>query len=42
MGFGTHPHLDMKIISIPLEGDLKHQDNMGNETCVRNMPLRTF
>lgn len=34
-GFGTHPHRDMEIISIPLEGDLKHQDNMGNETIIR-------
>ncbi|WP_300671025.1 pirin family protein [Soonwooa sp.] len=30
MGFGRHPHRDMEIISIPLEGRLKHGDNMGN------------
>ncbi|WP_026810740.1 pirin family protein [Arenibacter latericius] len=35
MGFGTHPHRDMEIVSIPLEGDLKHQDNMGNETIIK-------
>src|SRR5690606_37735757 len=35
MGFGTHPHNDMEIISIPLEGDLKHKDNMGNETVIK-------
>ena len=35
MGFGTHPHKDMEIISIPLEGDLKHKDNMGNETVIK-------
>ncbi|MGB6151476.1 MAG: pirin family protein [Pricia sp.] len=34
-GFGTHPHKDMEIISIPLEGDLKHQDNMGNATIIK-------
>lgn len=34
-GFGTHPHRDMEIISIPLEGDLKHQDNMGNTTVIQ-------
>ncbi|MCO4815000.1 MAG: pirin family protein [Flavobacteriales bacterium] len=30
MGFGTHPHDNMEIISIPLEGDLVHKDSMGN------------
>lgn len=34
-GFGKHPHDNMEIISIPLEGDLEHQDNMGNETVIR-------
>jgi redox-sensitive bicupin YhaK (pirin superfamily) len=27
-GFGKHPHDNMEIISIPLEGDLEHQDSM--------------
>jgi redox-sensitive bicupin YhaK (pirin superfamily) len=36
MGFGTHPHDNMEIISIPLEGDLEHQDSMGNKTVIRN------
>ncbi len=35
MGFGTHPHQDMEIISIPLEGDLKHADSMGNKAIIR-------
>ncbi|MFB9052346.1 pirin family protein [Formosa undariae] len=30
MGFGTHPHKNMEIITIPLEGVLKHKDSMGN------------
>jgi redox-sensitive bicupin YhaK (pirin superfamily) len=30
MGFGTHPHDNMEIISIPLTGKLRHQDSMGN------------
>lgn len=31
MGFGTHPHDDMEIITIPLKGVLKHRDSMHNE-----------
>jgi redox-sensitive bicupin YhaK (pirin superfamily) len=35
MGFGKHPHDNMEIISIPLEGDLKHEDTMGNATVIK-------
>lgn len=31
MGFGTHPHDNMEIITIPLKGVLKHRDNMGED-----------
>ena len=31
MGFGTHPHDNMEIITIPLKGVLKHRDNMGDD-----------
>lgn len=31
MGFGTHPHDNMEIITIPLKGTLKHRDSMSNE-----------
>lgn len=34
-GFGEHPHDNMEIISIPLEGTLEHQDSMGNEALIR-------
>ena len=34
MGFGTHPHENMEIITIPLEGGLKHRDSMGNEGLI--------
>ncbi len=34
-GFGTHPHRNMEIISIPLEGDLQHMDSMGNTTIIK-------
>lgn len=36
MGFGTHPHDNMEIISIPLEGDLQHKDSMGNVAVIKN------
>ncbi len=34
-GFGTHPHDNMEIISIPLLGDLEHKDSMGNTTVIK-------
>jgi hypothetical protein len=34
-GFGTHPHDNMEIISIPLEGDLEHKDSMGNIAIIK-------
>ena len=34
-GFGTHPHDNMEIISIPLEGDLEHKDSMGNVATIK-------
>ena len=36
MGFGTHPHDNMGIISIPLEGDLEHKDSMGNVAVIKH------
>jgi redox-sensitive bicupin YhaK (pirin superfamily) len=36
MGFGSHPHDNMEIISIPLEGDLEHKDSMGNVAVIKN------
>ena len=35
MGFGTHPHDNMEIITIPLEGDLAHKDSMGNAETIK-------
>lgn len=29
-GFGAHPHSEMEIVTIPLAGRLKHEDNLGN------------
>lgn len=35
MGFGTHPHADMEIVSIVLDGALAHRDSMGNSSVIR-------
>lgn len=34
-GFGTHPHDNMEIVTIPLEGKLAHKDSTGNEGIIR-------
>ena len=35
MGFGEHPHDNMEIISIPLEGALQHKDSLGNTATIK-------
>lgn len=35
MGFGTHPHRDMEIISFVLKGSLEHRDSMGNGRVIK-------
>jgi quercetin 2,3-dioxygenase len=42
MGFGTHPHDNMEIISIPLEGDLEHKDSMGNTQVIKNGDIQVM
>ena len=42
MGFGKHPHDNMEIISIPLEGDLEHQDSMGNTAVIRKGDIQVM
>lgn len=42
MGFGKHPHDNMEIISIPLEGDLEHKDSMGNTTIIRKGDIQVM
>ena len=41
-GFGSHPHDNMEIISIPLEGDLEHRDNIGNTTVIKEGDIQVM
>lgn len=41
-GFGDHPHDNMEIISIPLSGELKHQDSMGNAAVIREGEIQVM
>jgi redox-sensitive bicupin YhaK (pirin superfamily) len=41
-GFGAHPHANMEIVSIPLEGDLEHKDSMGNTTVIRKGDIQVM
>lgn len=42
MGFGTHPHDNMEIITIPLEGALAHKDSMGNASIIRHGEIQVM
>jgi quercetin 2,3-dioxygenase len=41
-GFGTHPHDNMEIITIPLEGDLEHKDSMGNKEVIKEGEIQVM
>lgn len=41
-GFGMHPHDNMEIITIPLEGDLEHKDSMGNSAVIRQGDIQVM
>ncbi len=42
MGFGSHPHDNMEIISIPLEGDLEHKDSMNNVAVIKSGDIQVM
>ena len=42
MGFGTHPHENMEIITIPFEGDLAHKDSMGNSATIKTGDIQVM
>ncbi|MFN2261720.1 MAG: pirin family protein [Psychroflexus sp.] len=42
MGFGTHPHQNMEIVSIPLKGDLRHRDNTGTEAIIKSGDIQVM
>ena len=42
MGFGKHPHDNMEIITIPLEGALEHQDSMGNKAVIKHGEIQVM
>jgi redox-sensitive bicupin YhaK (pirin superfamily) len=34
-GFPTHPHQEMEIVTVVLDGEMTHEDSMGNKTVIR-------
>lgn len=42
MGFGTHPHDNMEIITIPLAGALRHKDSMGNSEVIHSGDIQVM
>ena len=41
-GFETHPHDNMEIITIPLEGGLAHKDSMGNGSVIKKYDIQVM
>ncbi len=39
-GFGKHPHDNMEIVTIPLSGDLKHEDSTGRKEIIRQYDVQ--
>lgn len=41
-GFPTHPHEEMEIITLVLEGEITHEDSMGNSDTVKADSVQTM
>lgn len=41
-GFGRHPHDNMEIITIPLEGAVEHQDSMGHKEVIQSGDIQVM
>ncbi len=41
-GFGRHPHDNMEIVTIPLEGALEHQDSMGHKEVIKSGDIQVM
>ena len=42
MGFGTHPHENMEIVTIPLSGMVAHKDSLGNEGIIHEGEIQVM
>jgi redox-sensitive bicupin YhaK (pirin superfamily) len=42
MGFGTHPHRNMEIVTIPLSGMLAHKDSMGHQQTLQKNEIQVM
>lgn len=42
MGFGTHPHQNMEIITIPLSGSIQHKDSIGNTSIIKKGEIQVM
>ncbi len=42
MGFGTHPHQDMEIITYIIKGQIRHKDSMGNDYVIQSGELQVM
>ena len=41
-GFGTHPHDNMEIVTLPLSGSLAHRDSMGHEEVISENEIQVM